>query len=841
MKALCAGLVVGSLCLLVWPEIPSLQWLWALALSPCLLLLHQRFLFGVLVASALCLWAVHSYQEHREALLGQGESWHSGKIQRIVAAPLQDSAQVTSEVEPPWHASTWQFKNSQSNTGTFNQQQESASAYTSTVFRLSDLPYRGFLVQLGWQNAPHFLGEGQRWQLKLRCKKVQRPANPGQASAERNAYVNGVLAQCQVRQAFLLDARVSERQSIYSRWQERLGQMPTFSLISALTLGERPFSAEIWLGLQASALGHLISISGFHIGLLFGWVLFLARALSRLEPFSWLKKASPWLALFAAAFYSLLAGLAIPTIRALVALVLAVFLLCLKRRLSYSQAWWLVLAGLLVLNPLWVLSVSFWLTVIAVGFLLLYHWRYPPKQNGLKGKLLWALGFQTWMTLLMVGPTLLFFQGVAPLAIVSNWLFVPWCSLLVIPWLFASVFLEWLWAWFGWPEFMWPWMVADWLLRPLLWWLEKAATSGLWWSLPSQNSVTALALSLSLTCLVFGIGRREKLLFCSVLLLPSMLSSRSDALWKLHLIDVGQGTSVLFQQGAKGLLYDVGPKHGRFSAAKSYVLPYVRYQGIQALDYVLLSHADTDHSGDYAVLLRAYPNATLLANFETPEPKLPCRALPKRWRALELETFFPKIQGAELGSNDSSCWLKLSGAGWQVLLTGDASKKIERLYLASNERILRTKNSETEGSKGQGTIFKGLLSEWPIRAAQKVEESQRFDAANTKVSTPLAKHSQVDVLLLGHHGSNSSSDLGFLQALRPSLALNSSGANNSYNHPHPDVLARLSLLKIPLFDTATHGAIELRFSIKGLEVWPYRQRLWPLWLRSSGLTAETVH
>ena len=66
-----------------------------------------------------------------------------------------------------------------------------------------------------------------------------------------------------------------------------------------------------------------------------------------------------------------------------------------------------------------------------------------------------------------------------------------------------------------------------------------------------------------------------------------------------------------------------------------------------------------------------------------------------------------------------------------------------------------------------------------------------------------------DVLKLGHHGSSSSTDEDVLDLTRPSLAIASCGAGNSYGHPHEEVVELLERRGITLLRTDTEGTIEL--------------------------------
>jgi competence protein ComEC len=81
-----------------------------------------------------------------------------------------------------------------------------------------------------------------------------------------------------------------------------------------------------------------------------------------------------------------------------------------------------------------------------------------------------------------------------------------------------------------------------------------------------------------------------------------------------------------------------------------------------------------------------------------------------------------------------------------------------------------------------------------------------------KVETQLIAHQSikpVEVLKVPHHGSRTSSSMPFLQALHPELAVISVGANNSYNHPNPETLARYEQLHIPVLRTDQLGTVEL--------------------------------
>ena len=205
---------------------------------------------------------------------------------------------------------------------------------------------------------------------------------------------------------------------------------------------------------------------------------------------------------------------------------------------------------------------------------------------------------------------------------------------------------------------------------------------------------------------------------------------------------------------------------------------------------MLLSHDDSDHSGHLSLLKAAYPAAQFVSDVQAVDAhsssQLNCRQLPRQWQRFYLQTLWPEGPAARDIGNDQSCVLALRVNGWSLLLTGDISAKTETRLLAMYPRL------------------------------------------------------QADVLMLSHHGSQSSNKLAFLQQLHPQLALNSAGFDNHYQHPSPATKARLSLLQIPLFNTAELGALRLSLSEQELRLQAVRPLRRVKWLENLSTDAETV-
>ena len=688
------------------------------------------------------------------------------------------------------------------------------------------------LVAVRWFEASARPLAGQRWRFALKLKAVRGVANPGSGNKEAAALVHGIVAQGTVQQALLLDDQRDWRQQAYDLLKEATGELQSHPLILALTVGERPFTPELWLALQSSGLSHLISISGMHIALVFGWILLLKPALQYLAmPQIWRERLLWSVALIAAFAYCILAGFAIPTWRALLAIVMMVLLKMLLRRTSGWRFSLVFTAVLLLCWPTLMLSLSFWLSVSAVALLFFMEWRFVTPVNW-RAKIRQFVRFQWLFTLMLLPVSLLFFHGIAPLGFLCNLMFVPWISLVGIPALLVVFLLQ----------LVWPsplercWQLVDWLFRPLIWLFEQLAVADYWWSLPELTHGALLCMMLGV-CIVLLSRSKFAVPAALLFLLPSLWQWHQVKANSLHLVDVGQGTALILQQGDRALVYDVGPRYGDYSATKSHLLPYLRFLGIKHLDYLLLSHNDSDHTGHWQLLRAAYPDLTLVTDIRVDGSKLSCRELPAKWGDFGLQVLWSQHQVAPTNfvlqrpaqqsqRLSQQLQLGLSTTHFKSLLWPFALP----MQISELSQNPQPKNHDScvvlVKSHGTQTPWQFLLTGDADVAAERQIMRQRPEL-------------RADVLLLGHHGSKTSSDLAFLQQLQPKIAVNSAGYDNPYRHPALQVKARLDILQIPLYNTAEVGAIRIELADEKLILGFWRQQPWLGWLENVTDNAES--
>lgn len=645
--------------------------------------------------------------------------------------------------------------------------------YTQLSATVLQGPAAGFQIKLRWPQPP-FLAAGQQWRLRLNITPLRGYANPGGFNTGAYALVNGLVAAGQVERGphILVKHRLSLRQQLVARVEHVIEPFSTAPLLKALAVGERNFSKELWQGAQHSGLGHLLAISGLHIGLVFGWIIWLGGYSKGFVAIRRQQLLVLLLGLAAALLYAWLANFAIPTLRATVALAIIVICRSQLASISLSRFWLLLVAMLLLIQPFWTLSASFWLSVLAVATIFIVMWRYPIPRRHWRARLLWFLAFHLLLSLMMTLFGILFFGGFSPLMLLSNLVFVPWCSLVAIPLLLLSLLLT-----LTGFDANWLWQLTDLAFRPLLQWLQYSATLPLWWPVSQVSGlIVALLAAMLLVTLVFN--RKVTLTMvplCLILLSGSALQPRQ---WQLHLLDSGQRQLLLLQYGQRALLYDAAPPLATTDIADRQLLPVLRQLGIRQLDYILFRQQRTERSRQWTMLADYRVAADNLQRFSQRQGTDTCQQLPVSYQNIRFDVL-------TTGLTDS-CMLRITLGQWRVLIPGIIDPATERVLLAGHTDLT------------------------------------------------------ADVLILANNGSAAVNSLALLQQVRPVLALNAAAFMNGYHHPAQDVRQRLSLLGVPLLNTAEYGAITVVFSDKNLQISSWRQQRLPFWAEKPTPIAETL-
>lgn len=613
------------------------------------------------------------------------------------------------------------------------------------------------LLRLAWYDGPE-LHAGEHWRLAVKLKQPHGLVNPQTFDYEAWLLAQRIGAGGTVKRGELLSPGQGP-----SAWRDDLRRRLLSvdahgrqGALAALVLGDDSgLTMADWRLLQDTGTVHLLVISGQHIALLAALIYGLIAGLAR---FGWWPRILPWLpwacglAFAGALGYGLLAGFDVPVQRACV--MVAVVLLW-RLRFRHLGVWMpllLALNAVLLAEPLASLQAGFWLSFGAVAILA---WVFSGRLGAWSwwrtlARAQWTMAIGLLPLLLALGLPI---SASGPLA---NLLAVPWVSLAVVPLALLGTLLLPV-PWLG-EMLLW---LAGGLLELLFLVLAPIATWLPAWLSPALPLWAWLLGSLGVLLLLLPGGVPLRGLGLALLLplffppLHKPPAGRVEV-WQL---DVGQGLSFLLRTHEHALLYDAGPRYGDFDLGERVVLPSMRKLGVSQLDLLLLSHADSDHSGGALAVQRGMPVAQVLSGEAQALPAelraQPCTdGVSWEWDSVRFSTW--RWQQAEDG-NQSSCVLMVEANGERLLLTGDIDSRAERALLDSG---------------------RDLRADW---------------------------------LQAPHHGSRSSSSQAFLQAVAPRAVLISRGQNNAFGHPHPQVMARYRALSLEVFDSVKSGA--LRFEL----------------------------
>lgn len=621
---------------------------------------------------------------------------------------------------------------------------------------------------------------GERWRLFVRVKRPNGYASWGAFDYERYLFGKQISAVGYIRLKEK-NQRLGRSRNAIDRYRFALrNQVEDLHDVSkrgagmllALMIGDRSLlEVNQRRSLQATGVSHLIAISGLHIGLVFLGLTYLFRLLMR--PFVAVYHVIPrqYLllvpSLAGALFYAAMAGFAISTQRALLMLFLYSFLSLLGRKVSLIRLLLLTMTILLLLDPLSVLDVGFWLSCSAVAIIA---WLSQLDNN--KPMSLWRL--QPWLWLGMVPITALFFGQVSLVSPLVNLVAVPVFCLVLIPMVFVNLLFYMVGAT----------NLAVWLSTQLAYMFELISDGLIWlaakpWAsaFPEQVGVLGLVfLIISITVATYN----WRYLFLPLLLGPILLwptpPQISSGDYKVTLLDVGQGLAMVVQLQGYTLLYDTGPRYRTgFNTADAVVLPYLRFHGIDHIDHLVISHADSDHIGGLNTVLNSISVGRISTSRTDKIPSEFSSITRSCWAGqawfvagVGLQFVAPDRATPE-GSNNRSCVLKLIGSGGTTLITGDIEKRVER----------------------------DLIQRYPDQL-------------------------KADFMLVPHQGSKTSSTSEWLEVVQPQLAMVAAGYRNHYGHPSPVVMARYEERGIDVFSTIGSGSIELMVTKNAWKITEFR-------------------
>lgn len=250
----------------------------------------------------------------------------------------------------------------------------------------------------------------------------------------------------------------------------------------------------------------------------------------------------------------------------------------------------------------------------------------------------------------------------------------------------------------------------------------------------------------------------------------SQLSENFDKIegeLSVHFIDVGQGDCQLIKSGSAAVLIDCGEKE-----YYSRVIQYLKCQGVEALDYVVVTHPHSDHAGGMSYILEEFDVKTVIM------PKLTDEMTP-----------------------DTSSYLKLLKAIERKGITLSFAKPDTDYQLNNALMTVLSPLKDYENLNDYSVAIRLTHGENTFLFTGDMETEAESDLISSGADI------SAKVLKVGHHGSSTSTSLDFLERAAPRFAVIEVGSPNDFGHPHTQVLKRLENKGIEIYRTDRNGNI----------------------------------
>jgi len=653
-------------------------------------------------------------------------------------------------------------------------------------------------VSLGYyQSLEQNISPGWCGEFKAKLKPVHGRLNSRGFDYEAWSYVENIKAIGVLKSADKLypgQSLINQYQRLRYLFSTQLknklvGDQST-ALVLSLALGDRSMMTEQqWELLRRTGTSHLLAISGLHIGLVFWIVSMLISMFWRMIPNVGLfvpAQKTGWIGgLVCSGIYLIMTGFPLSGRRAWIMLFIASMLLLNDEKTSFSRCFATTLIAVLLIWPSSVLSIGFWFSFVAVALILLQFIHIDINLLSLRRwarfqlvqKLIKLVSIQLVLSIAILPLSVFFFGELSFVSPLANVIAIPLVSFFVLPLILIGFFLHIVGA-----------VNSSYLifeivqssLNVLSLVLNRLVELNWSWSMPVIYQYESIIfLTIGLLLWLYFKQWPAKWLLC-FLLVPIFLDPKprlNSGEFELTVFDVGQGLAIWLETSDNNILVDTGfgIKDG-FNYFDSVILPNLKANGVKQFDIVVISHADADHAGGLPALLESDLNLKrIYSSYKISNPiNEYCQSgLIRRFDGVDFEFL---TQKHVIGKNNQSCVVRLSSQFGSLLLPGDIEKESELK----------------------------LLNDYP----------QRLNSS---------------VLIVPHHGSQTSSTNAFIKSVNPELAIISAGYQNRYGHPAGKIIARYQDNHIRIFNTACHGQITVGFYSSGMSINSLRQTNQPFW------------
>ena len=513
---------------------------------------------------------------------------------------------------------------------------------------------------------------------------------------------------------------------------------------------------------QLNGISHLFAISGMHISLLTGIILFLLRKISYSIKLNYL------IVTVILVFYLFLTGFSPSILRTTIMYIIIAINKSYNLKIKSIDIILLVLIIIIIINPFYLCNIGFQYSYIISFTLILCS----NKISNIQGKIKSSL-YISYLCFIISFPISIYnFYQVNILSIFINIILIPIVSIIIYPLAILT--------------FIFPFFYKIFTFSIIILETINNSISNITLFQIVFSKPPTILFIIYYIIIYLSIYNRKYLLILLLIIFIHQVYPYIDNKSLVTAIDIGQGDSIFLKMPSnKGnILIDTGgittfkkekwmePKE-KYSIVRNKTIPYLKSIGINKLNYLIITHGDFDHMGEAI---------NLVNNFKVEKVIFNCSSFNELEKELIKVLEKKKIKYY-------SC--------------------IKELNIDNNKLyFLQTKeyDNENDNSNVIYTELNGYKFMF-MGDASITTEKEILDRYNLP---------DIDVLKVGHHGSRTSSGEEFINEINPKYSVISVGKNNRYGHPNKEVLDNLNDSKI--YRTDQDGSIMFKIKNNKLKI-----------------------
>lgn len=541
------------------------------------------------------------------------------------------------------------------------------------------------------------------------------------------------------------------------------------NILKAMILGEKQFLDDETVHLyRISGIYHILAISGLHIGIL---SLFLTKV------FKFINRRFGYIfVIIILIFYCMFTGSSLSTMRATIMCITVLISYMIYRNSDFISSISLSAIILLFKNPYYIFDVGFLYTYTSVLSIAFLGGRICTLYN-LKG-IVNSFIVSFFVTLSIKPITAYYFYNFTLLDSLLNIIIIPFMSIVVIIGFLSTIL--------GMIDIY----LAQFLIGSVYYILRFFTyTCKVVENINFNNVIIgrpSIIVIIGLYTMLIFIGyafydkyllkKRKKFINIGmvIFIICVFIAILSPRPFNITMLDVGQGDSIVGISDDGVFLVDGGGSNS-FSTGDSIVLPYLKSKGINSIDFVFVSHNDTDHIKGIVEIL----------------DKINIKNL-----------FLP------LNISVDENYLELLNIAYNKNIPIYTLQKGDKLTLGNNtvfDIIHPNKDFNSKDDNNNSLVFKLTYKNNSMLFTGDIENNaEKFILENNL-------NLSADILKIAHHGSKTSTSEDFVKKVNPSIALISCKENNIYNHPDEQTINTLKNNNISIYGTYKNNAISINF------------------------------